>query len=191
MHEGILIGAILWIIIRGLFLIWNKKYKDISYQRELLFNLFILYCISVITVAFPIEFRFRGLVGGNYLGINIIPFMDMVRDFQHNTYFSFGFRLRILFKNLIGNFLLLLPLGLFLPILWSKFRSLRKTVFMGFTVSVAIELLQLFFSYIGLGFRSLDIDDLILNTFGTVIGYIIYDKILVRYNSHLQLTADN
>ena len=62
---------------------------------------------------------------------------------------------------------------------------------MGFTVSVAIELLQLFFSYIGLGFRSLDIDDLILNTFGTVIGYIIYDKILVRYNSHLQLTADN
>ena len=177
MFEGILLGAILWIIIRGVFLIWNKKYKDISPQRELLFNIFIFYCISV---TFP--FDFHGLSGGRHLSINIIPFMDIVRDFQHNTFFSFGFRLRLLLRNLIGNILLLLPLGLILPILWSKFRDFRKTVFIGIVVSVAIELLQLIFSYLGLGYRSTDIDDLILNTLGIVIGYIIYDKILVRYN---------
>jgi glycopeptide antibiotics resistance protein len=188
MLEGILFRTILWIIIRGLFLIWNKKYKDISPQRELLFNTFIFYCISVITVTLPIDFG--GLPGGHHLGINIIPFMDMVRDFQHNTFFSLSFRLRFLFRNLIGNILLLLPLGLFLPILWSKFRDFGKTVFMGVVVSLAIELSQLFLSYLSLGSRSTDIDDLILNTLGIVIGYIIYDKILVRFNCFSQLTKD-
>jgi len=181
MFEGILLGAILWIIIRGVFLIWSKKYKDISLQRELLFNIFIIYCISVIAVTFPLDFH--GLSEGRHISINIIPFVDIVKDFQHNPFFSIGFRLRLLIRNLIGNILLLLPLGLFLPILWSKFRDFKKTVFIGIVVSVAIELTQLIFSYLGLGYRSTDIDDLILNTLGIVIGYIIYDKILARFNS--------
>lgn len=188
--EGILFGVVLWSLIRGLFLLWSKKYKNISPQREILFNLFIFYCISVLTLTFPIDFQ--GLSGGNhFLHINIIPFMDIIRDFQQNTFFSLGFRLKILFRNIIGNLFLLLPLGLFLPILWTMFRDLRKTVFMGLGVSVAIELLQFISSYLGLGIRSTDIDDLILNTLGIVIGYVIYDKILIRFNSLSKVATNN
>ncbi len=63
------------------------------------------------------------------------------------------------------NILLFMPMGFLLPVIWKEYRSLKKTIFMGAAVSILIELLQIF------TFRLTDIDDVITNTFGTLLGY--------------------
>ncbi len=67
--------------------------------------------------------------------------------------------------NTVLNIVLFAPLGFFLPMLWKYFRSLKRTAFCGLTLSLLVELLQIF------TFRLTDGDDLLTNTMGTVLGY--------------------
>lgn len=80
-------------------------------------------------------------------------------------------------KQVVGNFIMLLPLGIYLPLLYRKLRSFPgffAVLFICLFVSIGIELLQLVTSY-----RSVDIDDVILNTLGGCFGFIIYQLFLV------------
>jgi len=71
--------------------------------------------------------------------------------------------------NLIGNTTMFIPLGIVWPAVFKKLNSHKKVIAAGFGVSLTIEVLQLpFFD------RASDIDDLILNTLGFLIGYGIY-----------------
>ena len=72
-------------------------------------------------------------------------------------------------NNLWGNLLGFVPLGIFLPLLITSFRSGINVFFAGLTLSLCFELAQLVF---GLGI--FDVDDLLLNTAGCFSGYIIY-----------------
>ena len=75
-------------------------------------------------------------------------------------------------KQILGNFVMLLPLGVYLPLLYTRLRkaySIFAVLLICFLVSIGIELLQLATSY-----RSTDIDDVILNTLGGCTGFIIY-----------------
>ena len=65
------------------------------------------------------------------------------------------------------NVILFLPMGLFLPVLWSRMNSFGKTVGFGFCVSLLIEILQIF------TYRATDINDIMTNTFGTCIGFLL------------------
>ena len=64
------------------------------------------------------------------------------------------------------NILLFVPYGFALPLLWRKFRDGRRTVLAGFLLSLFVELMQLFSGHT-------DVDDLILNTAGSWIGYLL------------------
>lgn len=66
------------------------------------------------------------------------------------------------------NVLLFVPLGFFLPFIWPNLDKLKYTVLSGFSFSLLIEISQLFNN------RRTDIDDLILNTLGTGIGYLLF-----------------
>ncbi|MDE6950285.1 MAG: VanZ family protein [Lachnospiraceae bacterium] len=70
-------------------------------------------------------------------------------------------------RNTILNILLFMPFGFLLPALWKKYRSLRTAAVSGLLFSMLIEMLQIF------TFRLTDVDDLITNTAGTVLGYCI------------------
>lgn len=72
-------------------------------------------------------------------------------------------------KNLLGNAVMFLPLGVYLPLLWDKMKSFRVTMLTTLVILLVIELLQM---VTGLG--SFDIDDLILNLLGAVLGYGAY-----------------
>lgn len=67
-------------------------------------------------------------------------------------------------KNTVLNVLLFVPLGIFLPVLWRDFRSLPQTACYAFGLSLAIEASQLF------TFRTTDVNDLLANTAGGVLG---------------------
>jgi glycopeptide antibiotics resistance protein len=91
--------------------------------------------------------------------VNLEPFKTI------DIYQTFG-------KQVLGNFVMLLPLGIYLPLLYTRLKkaySFFAVLWICFLVSVGIELLQLATSY-----RSTDIDDVILNTFGGGAGFIIY-----------------
>lgn len=70
--------------------------------------------------------------------------------------------------NIVGmglNILMFIPFGAFLPIYFGRFWKMSTTVLAGAFMSFTIEVLQLF------TFRLTDIDDLIMNTLGTLLGY--------------------
>ena len=83
--------------------------------------------------------------------INLVPFAYLFSDLT----------------NSLLNVALFIPLGIGLPLLWKRFRNPVRTVFFGLLVSAAIEFLQLF------TLRATDINDLMTNTLGTLIGWII------------------
>ncbi len=82
--------------------------------------------------------------------------------------------------NLLGNVVIFLPLGFLMPMA-SKYRSFWATAINCFLLSLAVELFQLI-SRVG----SFDVDDLLLNTIGGVLGYIsflICNKIRRKYGT--------
>ena len=99
---------------------------------------------------------------------NAIPFATLER--QLTSGFS-----RDATIQLAGNLLLLMPLGVYGPSLWRGLRSLPLLLLAGAAVSAAIELGQLGLSELyGFPIRIADIDDVILNTAGVFIGYLVW-----------------
>jgi len=95
--------------------------------------------------------------------INLQPFL-MFKQFQ------------VASTQVIGNLVMLLPLGIYIPLLFPRLAGFFKVCIICLSVSVSIELMQLITNA-----RSTDIDDVILNTSGAIVGYIIY-KVLRLIN---------
>jgi len=71
--------------------------------------------------------------------------------------------------NLAGNVLAFVPFGFILPIIGKRLRSMWKVTVLGFLLSLSVELLQLIFKV-----GCCDVDDLLLNTLGALLGYILF-----------------
>jgi glycopeptide antibiotics resistance protein len=71
--------------------------------------------------------------------------------------------------NLLGNVICFVPFGFVLPIISRQQRSLPRIALLSFLSSLLVELIQLV-SKVG----SCDVDDMILNTLGGIIGYFIF-----------------
>ena len=74
----------------------------------------------------------------------------------------------------IANTIMLLPLGVLVPVAFPWFRDWRRFVVLALGASVAIEFGQYLQRALGVAFRSVDIDDVILNTLGAVLGFAIF-----------------
>lgn len=92
--------------------------------------------------------------------MNFVPF-DTIRRYTSFRYFG------ISAVNLIGNVIMFVPFGFLLPLLWKKLQRFWLVGCIGAGGSCFIECVQLFID------RSVDIDDVILNTAGVVLGYFL------------------
>lgn len=139
----------------GLQYVILKQYHFNKFIMVLIFALYstAIFSVTGIPTAYTLETDFN---------CNLIPLIDIV----HNPIDYI--------KNTILNIILFMPIGFLLPVIWKEYHSIRKTIFTGFTMSIAIELLQIF------TFRLTDIDDLITNTLGTILGYHIAKICLVH-----------
>lgn len=133
-------------------LIFQHFFTDRVKKRKMIFILFSLYLIAVFSaVGIP---DIRSLVFDP--SINVIPIIDIV-----NSPISY-------IRNELLNILLFVPLGVFLPVMWSRdLFTVKRTVMFGLGLSFVIEVSQLF------TFRLTDIDDIITNVLGTVLGYYL------------------
>lgn len=66
------------------------------------------------------------------------------------------------------NVVMFLPLGFLVPLIWKGMRKLSHILVIGAAFSLLIELSQLF------SYRGTDVDDLILNTLGAAVGFLLY-----------------
>lgn len=110
-----------------------------------------------------------------FFSINLIPFKTIL------NYLSGDATLKIAFKNLIGNIVIFLPLGFLLPILFKKIDSYKKILFVSFAFSLIAEATQLFF-----GIGSFDVDDLLLNALGGILGFAVLRFAKLHYKKYIR-----
>ena len=70
--------------------------------------------------------------------------------------------------NILGNVVLFIPVGYIFPMILKRYRSIKTMAVLSIAISLFIEFIQFFVG------RSCDIDDLILNFVGGIIGYTIF-----------------
>jgi glycopeptide antibiotics resistance protein len=99
---------------------------------------------------------------GQVVDDNLIPFHTLA-IYWRNLGSEFWLR------NLVGNLLLLLPLGLLGPVAMPFLDRWWRVALVALLFSVAIELIQL-----AIPDRSADIDDVIVNVLGALIGYVVF-----------------
>lgn len=128
-------------------LIKGKAYVS---KKEFISFLFALYLIILVYI---VTFK-----DNNYGTNNFTLFKEILR---------YKITSKLFIKNVIGNILLFIPLGIFLSY-FIKERGIFLIVIVPFLLSGLIEFIQ---SKIG---RCFDVDDIILNFIGGIIGYIIY-----------------
>ena len=125
---------------------YGKIYEH-NLRKTVLYCLFCLYISAVFAlVGIPNVYYFRPEIN-----LNLIPLRGMLEDLS----------------NGLLNIVLFVPLGLFLPMLWQRFRRPMNCIVLGLCFSLIIELLQM------LTFRATDVNDLITNTAGTMVGFLL------------------
>lgn len=145
--------------------------KRINRAREIILALFVLFMTGLLALTFENGtdilrqqsiFRQAKERLQSGIGINFAPF-HTIRAFIK---YSPGWRGIMI--NIVGNIVMFLPWGLGLPLLWKKYQSFLHLAFMSLALPVCIEFVQLFIG------RSVDIDDVILNFVGGMLGGLIY-----------------
>ncbi len=138
------------------YFIYKKKYGKRPLIRHLAIYTLIEVIISILYITIFID-GFYITLNQEYHLLNLVPFI-----WVKETY-SMGFNNMI--EQLFMNIIMTVPLGFVFPII---FKSMRKWWKTGISVMMLITCIEIIQYFIG---RSADVDDLIMNTLGGLIGY--------------------
>lgn len=134
--------------IRIIDIIINKK--KLVLHQDLMNLMFIVYLFLLFQLVTTTDFE--------SFSNNFIPFKEIMRYRIDSSLF---------YRNVIGNIILFVPFG-YLVSYYIKKPKYYVTLILTFITSLSTEVIQM---YIG---RSFDIDDIILNFVGGLVGYLIY-----------------
>ena len=173
--QMVLFISIIWLALRAVYWIQNK---NIDLRREA--ALLLVYICIVVVVRFT--FCPFGKVDGQIQPLlfdadKIFPFWINLKPFVYLFHYP---TMKEALLNLIGNTTMFIPLGIVWPAVFKKLNSHWKVIAAGVGISLCIELIQLPFYT-----RATDIDDLILNSLGFLMGYGLYlltKKLLSCFN---------
>lgn len=153
----------IWIVSR---IIRAIVYRKIDFFREILLWAMLLYVIFLLFRTFE---PFTILIEREHQRANFIPLQGILSMIEKASIFDQDMTRRIVFVNIVGNILLFSPLGMTLPLLEKRLNKGWLVVLLGLSFSLTIEIAQTF-----LVDRVFDVDDLILNSFGTLVGFLVY-----------------
>lgn len=158
--------TIIWLIFKAVMIILIKK--EFVLQREVV-NLF--YFISVMGIIglalFPIEIA----TGDEYDSPNNFMPFSSIKELLNHFYFM------VPLKNILGNIILFIPLGFILVLKFKKINDLLTVILVGLLSSTTIEIIQLL-----LPNRAFDVDDIILNVLGIIVGFLIFKSTSIEKN---------
>lgn len=126
--------------------------------------LFIVYFIVLFYFLFFSEEMGRTYSGREY-HYNLTPFREIRRFIRYRHVLGE----KAVLLNIVGNIAAFVPFGVFLPIFSRRCHRFFYTALYSFELSLLVELLQMIFKV-----GSFDVDDLILNTLGGILGFLIY-----------------
>ena len=149
----IIISVVVAITLRAADIVKNKK--EFCFYKELIALSFIIYILCLFQV---VTFQDNNNISSN----NLIPFREMFR-------YDLGSRLFL--KNVLGNIIMFLPYGFFTSYFLSE-KKLLPIFILTVVTSLTIESTQLMIG------RVFDIDDILLNIVGGVLGHYLYILIL-------------
>lgn len=169
-----LLVGLLYIIFR--FLKLKKNNSDINYKKEILYLIFVCYIVGLFNLVLVPRNFWNTIWHNIFYNLNENPF-EGIFDFSYNfiptiykiiigeyTLDSWGKAM------IVGNFLMFIPMGILLSLCFENVN--KKNIFNNAVlIPLAIEVLQL---VVG---RSFDIDDLVMNFLGIVIGYFIVELV--------------
>ncbi len=131
--------------------------------KKIIWVIFLIYIACMMYFLFFSESYGRTDVSG--YRYNLKPFSEITRYIRHyNTIGTWHFML-----NIIGNVVAFVPFGLFMPILTKSYRHFITSFLGGTLFSLCIETIQLVFKV-----GSFDIDDIMLNVCGIIIGFLLF-----------------
>lgn len=137
--------------------------------------MFLLYLLALAYFLFFSENYGRVVIGEGEYHYNLVPFQEIRRFWIYREQVgTFAWM-----SNLTGNVVGFLPYGYILPIIFRNLRNVWSIVFSGFLFSLMVETIQLI-TKVG----CFDVDDLMLNTLGALLGYLAFaicDKIRRAY----------
>lgn len=136
---------------------------------KIFFAFYIIFVIKVIIFKYPIE-RLQAIAATwqkdvilEGLGTaNFVPFKTI------KMYIDYAYKLNSV-ENLAGNILVFVPFGFLLPLASDERRRFADVFIPAFVFVLGIEMFQLFSA-----FGAFDVDDILLNCLGAVIGYVCY-----------------
>ncbi len=124
--------------------------------------LYIILAIYSALILRLIVFKYPPGITFSTANANLIPFKTIL------GYLSGEPTWWIAMRNLLGNIIILVPFGFLTAILYQKIK-LISVLLIGVFVGIILELLQVIFKS-----GILDIDDVILNSLGVIIGYLLF-----------------
>ena len=139
----------------------SKKHSMAAFRA--IFILYILLLSYFLLFAEVLGFGRTHETGGYQYNLEL--FKEIERFYVYREQLGF----KAVFLNLAGNVLGFVPFGLLMPVLFPVAKKMISVVSLTFLLSLCFEILQLIFRV-----GSFDVDDLLLNTIGGVVGYIIY-----------------
>ena len=137
----------------------KEKEKRVRVIGKLMFFLYIIFLVYFLIFS---EWYGRSGEMSDY-HYNLVLFKEIQRFWNYREQLGW-----IAAANLLGNVAIFVPFGFFMP-LASRYRSFFLTVIYSFGFSFVIETFQLI-TRVG----TFDVDDLLLNTIGGILGYIFF-----------------
>jgi glycopeptide antibiotics resistance protein len=137
--------------------------------RVALWVLLVLYAGWIVGMTvFPIPLHAAPVPGvTRSYSMNLVPFRTIAAQLRQFDSWSI--------RQLGGNLLLFVGLGLLALLAVPRLRRLSRVVLAGLAFSAAIEFSQLAVSLaLGFPYRVLDVDDVILNVAGVAMGYALF-----------------
>lgn len=152
--------------------------KRLNSKRLITFSrlLFLIYLFFALYFLLFSEGFGRTIVREEY-SYNLTLFKEIHRYMEWAKWSDTGYKMMLL--NVLCNIICFVPFGFFMPLLHKKQRVWIVTVLTTALFSVFVESIQLIFK-IG----SFDVDDVLLNSIGGAIGYIVYKVVIVIYRKY-------
>lgn len=165
-----IVGIPIFIIIEFVRYIKFKSSKSTFIPfKEMLIMIFSVYLMTLVSVTL-LPFSTFMLTKPT---INIIPIYNTIKDISMVDFSVADYMAKFWIVNILGNLILLIPLAIILPMIFKKLRDNNITILICFLISILIEFMQYLSMFLG-NVRAVDIDDVILNTLGGVIGFLIF-----------------
>lgn len=151
---GLIMMAVLAIMYLPVFLVLRKR---VAFARQAVYFLFGVCIIVILSATVIIGFE---IVPARNRFLNLVPFKVFTEEWEMGLLKQF--------TQTLANVVMFVPLGFIFPLAFDRCRKLYKTTIYMAAFSFLIEFVQYFTG------RSSDIDDIMLNTLGGVLGYLLF-----------------